>query len=109
MQSTSLRAYEEIKKSLGKKQLQVLEYMRYHGIALTNSELASQLGWPINTVTPRVHELRGLWRDGKWIKPKLVEEHEKRKCSVTGRLAIAWRIRYTHEIRERQMEMEMSA
>lgn len=50
---------------------------------LTNSEIAARLNWPINTVTPRVFELRGV---------SLVTEDLKRTCRVTGRTAIAWRI-----------------
>jgi len=54
-----------------------------HAENLTNSEIASRLNWPINTVTPRVFELR---------EAKLVVEDRKRPCRVTGRTAIAWRI-----------------
>lgn len=50
---------------------------------MTNSEIASYLEWPINTVTPRIFELRGL---GK------VVSDGKRTCNVTGRTAYAWRL-----------------
>ena len=51
-------------------------------ISATNTELADDLHWPINTVTPRVKELRGHF---------LVVEMCKRKCYITGRTAIEWR------------------
>jgi hypothetical protein len=50
----------------------------------TNNELAEFLQWPINIVTPRIFELRAK---GK------VEESSRRPDGVTGRRAIAWRIK----------------
>lgn len=49
----------------------------------TNSELSEYLNWPINTVTPRIHELR---------KKDLVQFSEKRVCKITGRMVIAWKL-----------------
>ena len=49
---------------------------------MTNTEIAHALSWPINTMTPRIFELR--------IKRK-VEWHDNRPCRVTGKRAIAWR------------------
>lgn len=42
------------------------------------------LGWEINRITPRIFELR---------EKKLVVEASKRKCKVTGRTAIAWKVK----------------
>ena len=96
MQPTSLEAYEEIKKTLGTRQLRVLEKLDYNPTAMTNTELSYAMDWPINTITPRIFELRAKG---------LVIEHEKRKCSITGRMAISWRVKNMSEIKERQMEM----
>jgi hypothetical protein len=49
----------------------------------TNSELAARLGWAINRLVPRIHELRELG---------LVVESKRRECRVTGFQAIAWKI-----------------
>lgn len=82
IQATSLTAYHhEVKPNLGDRQRLVLDEIKLH-YNITNSELANHLNIPINTVTPRVHELR---RKG------LVIEDCKRTCRVTGRTAIAWK------------------
>jgi len=47
----------------------------------SNSEMAEALGWPINTVTPRVNELR---------KRGLITQVDTRKCKVTGRIVKVW-------------------
>lgn len=96
MQPTSLEAYEEVKKTLGTRQLRVLEKLDYNPTAMTNTELAYAMDLPINTITPRIFELR---------QKGLVKEHEKRKCTITGRTAIAWRVKNMDEIKERQLEM----
>ncbi len=80
IQNTSKIAYDEVKPSLGEKQAAVM--VALGSDSLTNTELATRLGWAINRVTPRVFELRALGR---------VEQAEKRPCSITGRMAIAWR------------------
>lgn len=82
-QETSRIAYaQNVIPTLGTRQLTVYEALKSRE-NFTNSELAGYLDWSINTVTPRVHELR---------KMKLVEEDYKRPCRVTGRTAIAWKI-----------------
>ena len=50
---------------------------------MTNSEIAASLHAPINTITPRVWELRRLG---------LVVEACRRECRVTGRRCIAWKV-----------------
>ena len=83
---TSLLAYHgEVSQKIGKKQKIVMEiFEEYAPANLTNSEVANLLHWPINTVTPRVYELR---RKGK------IAKDEHRRCGVTGRTVIAWRIK----------------
>ncbi len=99
MQSTSLEAYEEVKKTLSKKQITVFNALKqYNSRTFTNTELAECLGWPINTVTPRIFELR---------QKSLVKEGCKRRCGITHRTAIAWRIKRADEITERQMELRL--
>ena len=88
VQETSLLAYREIKPKRGKKQLEVYNVLleaSQRGFDMTNLELARLLGWEINRVTPRVHELRHDWGD--------VVLSQKRKCGVTGRLAFAWKVK----------------
>lgn len=81
LQQTSLFAYyTEIKPTLGERQKVVFEELKKSG-QMTNSEIAASLHAPINTITPRVHELR---------KMGLVKEWGKRVCKVTGRTVIAW-------------------
>ncbi len=83
MQSTSLQAYDELVKShqLGARQLAVWAVIQQHPGGITNLELAQLLGWPINSVTPRVYELRAQG---------LVGEVGRRACRLTGRRSIAW-------------------
>lgn len=46
-------------KELSKKQNTVLAFLLKYG-AMSNKELAAKIGWPINTITPRIKELRDL-------------------------------------------------
>lgn len=55
---TSRSAYDEIRKTLGPRQLRALEVIEHHSDGITNNEIAHELHWPINCVTPRVFELR---------------------------------------------------
>lgn len=81
MRDTSLAAYETyVEPTLGERQKVVYEVLEKHA-DLTNREIKEILGWEINTVTPRVYELRDRG---------LVFESSKRICKVTGRLAYAW-------------------
>jgi len=78
-QPTSRAAYQEAKPTLSERQTAVLAVLTE---PMTNTEIAHALPWPINTMTPRIFELR--------IKRK-VEWHDNRPCRVTGKRAIAWR------------------
>lgn len=83
VQDTSRKSYAaNVVPSLGARQVAVLIELG-KADSLTNSQLAGRLEWPINTVTPRVFELRRLG---------LVQEATRRPCPVTGRMAIAWTI-----------------
>ena len=87
IQETSLEAYLEVKPRLGEKQKEVYRLLKNAtrmGFDMTNMEIAQALRWSINRVTPRVYELR---------QAGLVVLSRKRKCSVTGRRAMAWRVR----------------
>jgi hypothetical protein len=79
-QPTSRLAYQEVKKTLGERQQQVLAALLAKPDQ-TNAELAKYLGLQINQVTPRVLELR------KFKKVRLLRH---RKCRVTGSTAMAW-------------------
>ena len=79
-QPTSRLAYQEVKKNLGERQLQVLTAL-LEKPDQTNAELARRTGLAINQITPRVLELR------KFGKVRLLRH---RKCLVTGSTAMAW-------------------
>lgn len=82
-QPTSLSAYwNEIQPRLGERQREVFRIITAYGGDWTNSEIAAHSKKPINTITPRIFELRKLG---------LVEESQKRICKVTGRRVIAWK------------------
>ena len=76
----TLWAYISIKPSLGMRQKEVLNAIRFLG-PIYNLKIANYLGLPINSVTPRVKELRDL---GK------VKEAYLGQCSETGRLVTYW-------------------
>ena len=58
IQQTSLEAYIELQKYLGKRQRQILEVFRRHGKPMSNRTAADIMNYPLNCVTPRVLELR---------------------------------------------------
>lgn len=82
IQQTSLEAFEEVKKELGKRQQQVYDWLKYFGPA-TNNMISNSIKLPINSITPRVYELR---------KKKLVGVSHIDKCPSTGRKAIWWKV-----------------
>jgi hypothetical protein len=51
-------AYRSVQ--LGRKQAEVLEFVRKFPAGVCNLEISDGLGWPVNSVTPRVLELRKL-------------------------------------------------
>ncbi len=78
---TSREAYQEIKPTLGKRQLQVYDWLKYFGPA-NNIMIAASLKLPINSVTPRTFELRDKC---------LVGVSHIDRCPKTGRNAIWWK------------------
>jgi len=59
VQQTSLEAYKQAKAKLNDHQAIVWATIDAHG-PLSNKQIATMLGWPINSVTPRVLELRAM-------------------------------------------------
>lgn len=82
LQQTSLFAFIDVQKTLGAKQQAVYEVIKKYG-PITNRQIKDKLGWEINSVTPRVKEIRDL---------NLVVEEGIVKDS-TGRPAIAWKVK----------------
>ena len=82
MIDTSLDAFQSIKPELGSRQKVVFDVISYLGTP-TNTEINNYLGIPINSIVPRVNELR---------KKGLVRDAGKRECKITGRLVHCWRI-----------------
>ena len=71
--------------NIGKRQQQVLDL--FHNCTnidlFNNREISVMLKLPINSVTPRVQELRKM---GKLV------EYKKMKDNITNRLSIYWRL-----------------
>jgi len=67
MQKTSLLAYAEALENLSRTQVQVFKTLKQIEPA-NNQMISRELNWPINSVTPRIKELR---------KKGLVKEHNK--------------------------------
>jgi|GEM_PF-1959735 len=87
MRDTSIQAFEnQVQPTLSKRQAAVRDLLLLYPQGLTNSEIAQYLGRPINTITPRVHELVN--------KLKVIEDGGIRRCSVTGSNAHVWRLKY---------------
>lgn len=78
---TRLKAYLEKSGDLARTQAVVLGAIEHLGEA-SNMELANYLHRGVNTITPRVFELRKLG---------LVVDAGKRTCSITGKTAHVWR------------------
>ena len=82
-QPTSLFAYiNEVKPTLGHRQKTIYEALGLRE-SFTNTEMAAYLDWPINTITPRMKELRKIG---------LVRCAGTRECKVTGRNVLSWEI-----------------
>jgi predicted ArsR family transcriptional regulator len=75
IQATSLISYYEILNKLGDRQKEVLLGLKHLGIA-NNLQISRYLGLPINSITPRMVELR---------KRGIVIYHHTSACPVTGR------------------------
>jgi len=84
IQETSLDAFFDIKDSLPNSQRKVWSTLLDCVTPLTNLEVSKRSGIPINQVTPRMNEL---------VKKGIVVQHSKRNCTVSGRIAITWKIK----------------
>ncbi len=103
MQSTSLEAYfREVLPSLGERHVQVLNvFTENPTLDFTNSELAEELGWSINRVTPRVYELRGQGPNNKLKWTPILTLSRRRQCNITERKAMAWCLNPNRRLRNR--------
>lgn len=100
MQSTSLDVYfGEIQRDLGPRWRIIVDvFTSNSGMDFTNKEILEELRYDdpyidINSVTPRVYELRGMdKRYPEWKAHPLIIESRKRPCKITHRTAIAWQL-----------------
>ena len=103
MQRTSMEAYyREVLPSLGERHAQVLKVFTDNPtMDFTNMELAEELGWSINRVTPRVYELRGKGKNNKLMWNPVLTLSQKRLCCITERKAMAWQFNPNRRMRGR--------
>lgn len=94
MQDTSLKAYfTEVLPDLSSRQNAVLDIFTSNpGMDFTNLEIARDLRWDINRVTPRVYELRGKGKRNPYRERPVLVESRRRPCNITGSKAIAWQL-----------------
>lgn len=88
-QATSRAAYAGIKTTIGKRQRAILDALAKLGPS-SNLEIAQFLDCPINAITGRVHELRGLDRK-RPMEPRVVFAGERR-CRVSGKTVLTWKL-----------------
>ena len=81
IQLTSLMAFADVLENLGERQLQVLKTIDKIE-PCNNLMISDYLNLPINSITPRVKELRGK---------RLVIKSHVGKCPITNRPTIFWR------------------
>ena len=84
MRATSLIAFSQIVESLGDRQMQVLKCIKEIGQPCSNLQISKYLHLPINSITPRVLELR---------KKGIVMMDRVGDCEFTGRKVIYWKIK----------------
>ena len=107
MQDTSLSVYfREVLPDINEKQLAILRlFQETPTMNFTNWEIHDELGWEINSVTPRVYELRGLDKRFPLVRPILIfserranrikrrsPDDMRRQKSKSTRTAMAWMI-----------------
>jgi Mn-dependent DtxR family transcriptional regulator len=80
MISTSIEAYKKINKdgTVGQQAAEILNFLKFQGIPMTNKEIQQSTGLEISSVSGRVNDLK---KHGK------VEVVGKRPCEVTGNTA----------------------
>jgi len=82
VRNTSVESFHDLD-NVGKKQMNVLNALKYELKTACNLDLADFLDWPINHITPRVNEL---------VKNGFLQEDRRDICVKTGRKVIFWRI-----------------
>jgi len=80
IQQTSLEAFNEAKKGMNEHQTQIFAVIVANS-GISNHEISKKMGWEINSVTPRVLELR---------KMGLVKQAGIKQDQSTGRNVIGW-------------------
>ena len=83
MRATSLTAFADILENIGERQMQVLKAFRKIQPA-SNLMISKYLGLPINSITPRVKELREYG---------IVIQDKVDTCEFTKRKVTYWRIK----------------
>ena len=80
MNSTSIEAYKKINKdgTVGQQAAEILNFLKFQGIPMTNKEIQQSTGLEISSVSGRVNDLK---KHGK------VVVVGKRPCEVTGNTA----------------------
>lgn len=78
---TKIDSWFKLQESLGKRQYEVYAKLKEH--PLSNRELSKELGLPINSITPRVKELR---------EGGLVFQHSVKFDSLTNRNVAVWSV-----------------
>lgn len=81
-QQTSFRPWQNVQTSLGERQQQVLDVIRELP-QCDNLMISQKLRLPINSITPRVNELRKLGR---------VKEVGQFRNAMTGRPTMRWEV-----------------
>jgi len=99
MQETSLMSFwGEIYPTLGPRHREVVRIFREnYGMNFTNNELLAEIRLDdpireINSVVPRVYELRGKGKNNPFTLWPILIKSETRACRITGRKAIAWQL-----------------
>ena len=89
IQETSIISLYSILSELGDRQKEVLVALKHLKVA-NNLMISRYLNLPINSITPRINELR---------KKGLVIKHHVSACPITGRSSIFWIIKsYVNDI-----------
>ena len=83
IQRTSLEAYDSIKPELGNMQQEVYKTIEQYP-SISNHEISSIIKKPINSITPRVKELRDL---------NLVYCVGTKKDRITNRNVMCWSVK----------------
>jgi len=79
---TSIAAAESVRNVVTGRRLAVLDALRTHG-PMTQEQVGEVLGWPIQSVNPRVNELARMG---------LIRDTGKRRATRSGRNAAVWEV-----------------